>query len=193
MNQIEQEHIFLVGFLDSGNIPLGKRLAEAVRLPFVDSNKVLTSLTNTDPVDMFRTHHPSDIAKLQHQVFQQIAANPPAVVAITDNVPLQESDWNLFSQMGKTIYVQRSAERLYWRLRHDEKQPALLGSHNEERHRRIATLLAEREPTYLRANLVVPCQHEQISDLVNVIKTWLTTQTPGSALATAYYRKEAKT
>lgn len=193
MTELLTEHIFLIGFLDSGNIALGKRLAEAVKLPFVDTNKVLAQLVNTDLLFLYRDIGPEAYAKLQHQAFQKVTAGTPSIVAVTDTTPLHDADWHLFTQTGKTIYIQHTAERLYWRLRFDPKQPALWGTQNEERHQRIAVLLAEREPTYLKANLVVPCKHEQISDLVNVIKTWLTTQTPGSALATSFYRKEAKT
>ncbi len=162
-------HIYLLGFLDSGNITIAKQLAERLQVASTHTTDWIQSKAGTDLVTLHKEKGPDALAQLQREALQTLAQGEPAVITVSDHAPLQELDWEWFRSTGKTVYIQRTAERLYFRLRHDLKQPTLYDVDNKERQVRIEEMLAEREPGYLQADIVVSCTTEEVPDIVNIL------------------------
>lgn len=169
-------HIYLLGFLDSGNITIGKQLAERLQLNYVHTTDWIEQKAGTDLVSLYKEQGPSALTQLQHEALQAIADGSPSVVAVSDHADLTEESLDLFRKTGKTVYVQRTAERLYFRLRHDVKQPRLYDVENKAREERIYAMLEEREPNYLQADIVVNCHTEEVPDILNIIQPQLTSE-----------------
>ncbi len=171
-------HLYLIGFLESGNLTLGKRLAEHRKRPFVDTDTELAEFLGKDLVTAWQEQGVDAFYRHQHDRLRFLTTREiPHVVSVGDNAALQERDWELLKDTGTTVYIQYSAERLYWRLRHDTRRPPLLHTHNKERKALIESMLVEREPAYLQSDLVVPCKHEEVSDITTIITEWLLPQT----------------
>ena len=75
------------------------------------------------------------------------------------------------SELGVSVYIRRSPEQILSRLsphgRH--KRPKFRGLSDEELLAFMHRNLAEREPTYLRADIVVDCEGMDDATLINTI------------------------
>ena len=184
-----QQHVFLLGFPGTGTITIGKQLAERLKLPFREMNRSLTQETQSDLLSLYQTLPPEEYAQRQRTALQKLANDPPAVIAVEDNAPLQEEDWEILA-CGITVYIQRPAERLFWRLHSDRKIPILQAFEGDARKVKIERELAEREPCYLRAHLAIPCLHEEVPDIAGKITEKLDPSSgPSLSVKQAYFDK----
>lgn len=163
------KHVYLVGFPGTGTVTIGKQLAERLKLPFRDLDARMEEAHATGLMALFGQMGREAFGQAASATLQTLAAEAPSVVAVADHVPLSEQDWALIKESGHSVYIQRPAERLYWRLHHDRKLPIFYGIAPEAREGFIAAQLAEREGRYTQADLVVSCYHEEVPDIAKLI------------------------
>lgn len=167
-------HLYLIGFLESGNLTIGKQLAEKMERPFVDAETALAEFLEKDLVTAWRDYGREAFYRHQHDQLNVLASlQEPHVISVGDNAALQDRDWKLLQRTGQTVYIQHTAERLYFRLRHDPNRPPLVQAKNQERKALIEAMLQEREPAYLKSDLVVACKNEEVPDIIKSILAWL--------------------
>ena len=163
------KHVYLVGFPGTGTVAIGKKLCERLALPFFDLDARLEKAHDSDVMALFRQLGRDAFGRATSQMLQTLAAEPPAVVAVADHVPFSDEDWALIKQSGHSIYIQRPAEMLFWRLRHDRKLPIFADIAPEDRKGFIEAQLVEREGRYKEADIVLFCYHEEVPDIAKLI------------------------
>ncbi|MCB9640048.1 MAG: hypothetical protein H6728_04520 [Myxococcales bacterium] len=162
-------HVFLLGFPGTGTVTIGKQLAERLSLPFCDADARIEKSLGKDLLAIYRELGREAFAQTAQQNLKEIAEEGSSVVALADHIPFTEKDWAILEK-GQTVYIQRPAERLVWRLRYDRKLPVFEGVAPDERDSFIESQLVEREPFYKRAQIVLPCYHEEVPDIARLIE-----------------------
>lgn len=101
-------HIILIGFKNVGKTCVAKLLAEALGLPFADSDTVVRELyaarenKNLSCREIMRAHGEEYFRNLEYEATKTVlAAEPPQVVALGGGAPLQERNEILLA--GHTI------------------------------------------------------------------------------------------
>jgi shikimate kinase len=141
--------IVLVGFMGSGKSAVGKRLAARLGYRFEDMDRRIEKRTGR-PIraifeergeEAFREEELREANALAHLDRRVIAAGGGAFARPQTRARLQEG--------ALTVWIRADLETLLRRIRPDGSRP-LAGNHAIMR-----TLLAEREPSYRLADLVV--------------------------------------
>jgi shikimate kinase len=159
--------VALVGLPGAGKSAVGRRLAQRLQLPFVDSDHVIEERIGCSIRDYFEREGEVSFRDLEESVIAELAAAPYGVVATGGGSVLREINRTRLRAQFHVIYLRSSPEDLFRRLRHDVKRPLLqvadpLG--------RLRELYDARDPLYREtAHDVVETGRPTVAMLVNII------------------------
>jgi shikimate kinase len=159
--------VALVGLPGAGKSAIGRRLAQRLQLPFVDSDHVIEERIGCSIRDYFEREGEASFRDLEQSVIAELAAAPHGVVATGGGCVLREANRQALRAGFHVLYLRSLPEDLFRRLRHDVKRPLLqvadpLG--------RLRELHEARDPLYREtAHETVETGRPSISVVVNII------------------------
>lgn len=159
--------VALVGLPGAGKSAVGRRLAQRLQVPFVDSDHVIEDRIGCSIRDYFEREGETSFRDLEEAVIADLSAVPHGVVATGGGSVLRETNRSCLRAQFHVIYLRSSPEDLFRRLRHDVKRPLLqvadpLG--------RLRELYDARDPLYREtAHDVVETGRPTVAMLVNII------------------------
>ena len=146
--------VWLVGMMGAGKSAVGPLLAARLGLPFVDIDRAVEQTAGRSVAALFESEGEAGFRKREREAIEALAGNPE-VVALGGGAAAQPGMADLLVASGRLVYLRARPETLAARLAQDGTRPLLAGLAAEQRLARIRDLLAEREPSYLRACLVL--------------------------------------
>lgn len=151
--------ISLVGFMGCGKSTVARRLAELSGWEFVDLDRRVCEMAGaSDVAEIFATRGEEEFRRLEREAIENLAFAGNAVVATGGGAPCVGDNMERLMALGTTVYLKMSPLALRDRLLHVRVvRPKIAGKNPEELLDYVTTLLAEREPYYSRARVVVDC------------------------------------
>ena len=160
----EVHRVFLVGPMGSGKTTIGKRLAEAMKLTFVDSDHEIEARTGASIPLIFDVEGEEGFRKREAAIIDELTQRPDIVLATGGGAVLREENRRALHERGLVIYVQASIETLLERTARDRNRPLL--QTDDPRATREA-LMAVREPLYREvAHLVIETGNRRLAEVV---------------------------
>lgn len=157
--------IFLVGMMGAGKTTIGRALAQKLRRPFVDTDRVLVERTGVPIATIFEIEGESGFRRRESAVLAEVAAEPGRVVATGGGIVLDPGNREVMRAHGTVVYLRARLESLWERLRQDTTRPLLATA---DPRQKLAQLLEQRDPLYREAaHLVVDTGPQSAANLVN--------------------------
>jgi shikimate kinase len=154
--------IYLVGFMGSGKTTFGKRIAERAGFEFVDTDRFIETQQGMTINEIFAKHGQTAFREMEHNTLIDLQKRNYMVVSTGGGMPCCDENINMMLSGGRVVYLKTSPQTLCRRLiRSRTERPLVKGKTEAELYRYITDKLAEREPFYSRAHIVV--QTEQFS------------------------------
>jgi shikimate kinase len=159
--------VALVGLPGAGKSAVGRRLAQRLQLPFIDSDDLIERRIGCSIRDYFEREGEQSFRDLEQTVIAELAASAQGIVSTGGGSVLREANRVQLRTNFHVIYLHSSPEDLFRRLRHDVKRPLLqvadpLG--------RLHELYSARDPLYREAaHDVVETGRPSVAMLVNII------------------------
>ena len=147
--------IFLIGYMGCGKTTLGSVLAAVMNVPFVDLDDYIEERYEARITTIFKEIGEAGFRQLEKQALHEVA-RLGGIVACGGGTPCIEGNMELMNEMGLTIWLTTSAERIAARLCLPEqkaKRPLIAEKTDEEILEFVKEKLAEREPFYSKAQL----------------------------------------
>jgi len=167
--------IFLIGFMGSGKTTIGRRLAQHIGFEFVDTDRFIEMRQGMTVSEIFAQHGEPAFREMERNVLSDLKKNDYAVVSTGGGLPCYGDNLNVMLSCGKVVYLKTSPQDLARRLiRSHTERPLIKGKTENELQQYIAEKLAEREPFYHRANIVVQTENftmEELLQSLNLMKT----------------------
>jgi shikimate kinase len=159
--------IALVGMPGSGKSSIGRRLAPRLGLPFVDTDAAIEEAAGGMSIaEIFAKHGEAEFRALEARVIARLLEQGPSVIATGGGALLNEGTRALIRDRAVSVWLKAEIPVLMRRVRRKSDRPLLQGKDPETTLRK---LLAEREPLYAEARIVVTSRegpHEAIVDLI---------------------------
>jgi shikimate kinase len=171
----ESRTIALVGLMGAGKSTVGRRLAEKLGRVFYDSDSEIEKAANLSISDIFALHGEEDFRRGEQQVLKRLLAMPPHVLATGGGAYLNAETRELMREHAVTVWLNADLETLWKRVQKRDTRPLLK---RDDAKSVLTNLLAEREPIYSQADLVVHSKDGPHSNTVNAILKALNTWTP---------------
>jgi shikimate kinase len=158
--------IILVGLMGAGKTRVGRRLAERLDLPFVDTDheieaetgKTISELFSHIGEPAFREGERRTIARLMHRPVSIIATGGGAFIDPRTRADMLDS--------GLVVWLRADLDTLVARTARSNKRPLLNGV---DREAKLAELMALRYPVYAEAHLTVDSLHGPVEQTVNAV------------------------
>ena len=121
-------HIILIGFMGSGKRSVGKKLARAMELSFVDTDDLIEEQAHMKITDIFEEYGEEYFRDLETLTLRQLMdAQNRLVIAVGGGLPMRSENRNYLKQLGTVIYLKAEVDTLVERLQGDTSRPMLKG------------------------------------------------------------------
>ena len=160
------KRVILVGYMGCGKSTLGKKLANRLNVPFIDSDEEIEKINQKSIGEIFGTVGESGFREIEKEFISSFNPDEEFVLATGGGLPCYEKNMRLLNELGLTFYLERSAKELVQRLLNAKaKRPLIDGLSNSDLLSYIEDKLSEREEYYRQATFVLS-REEQTVDAI---------------------------
>lgn len=146
-------NIFLIGPMGAGKTTIGRRLAEARGLEFVDSDQEIETRTGVDIAYIFEKEGEDGFRRREKATIAELSARSHIVLATGGGAILDPENRQLLSARGMVVYLHAGIEQQVARTARADNRPLL--QNIPDRREVLERLFAIRDPLY-----------REISDLI---------------------------
>jgi shikimate kinase len=158
---LRRRTLVLVGMMGAGKSSVGKRLAQALDLPFKDADEEIERAAGLTIPDIFALRGEAEFREGERRVIARLLDDPPHVLATGGGAFVNPETRALVKAKAVSIWLKADPEVLARRVGRKDNRPLLRG---KDPRQVLTELLAAREPAYRQADLIVesddgPHQH----------------------------------
>jgi len=178
--QKPQDNIFLVGPMGSGKTTVGRYLAKALKLEFVDSDHVIEQRTGADIPWIFDIEGEPGFRRRERAVIEELTRRHGIVLATGGGAVIDPLNRVDLTAHGVVVFLQASVDKILSRTAASHNRPLLRA---ENPRARVEELLAARDPLYREiADIIINTDRRGVKSTVNLILEHLrqTTGTPAT-------------
>lgn len=146
----------LVGLMGAGKTTVGRRLAQALDLPFVDADAAIADAAGLSIEEIFAVHGECEFRRGERQVIARLLEGPPHVLATGGGAFVNAETRALVKQKATSVWLKAPLEVLMKRVAKRDTRPLL----KEDDPRAVMQkLMDERYPIYAEADLIVETEN----------------------------------
>ncbi len=151
-SQLNAKRVFLCGFMGAGKSTTGQKLAQALSVPFYDTDQVIVETAKKSVANIFTDSGEEKFRELESLAIQKVTAQPPGVVALGGGALMNPENLKLIQQAGSLVYLSAKISTLKNRLSEAGAVRPLIANQSEQQ---MAELLQKREAVYKLADLTI--------------------------------------
>lgn len=167
-------NLYLVGFMGTGKSVIGRKLSELLNYSFIDSDDWIEQREGQPIPEIFQTRGEAYFRSCERDFIESGHPAEATVVSCGGGLIIPEGMVEQVKEKGRLFCLFASPETILKRTQNNPNRPLLQG---EDPEARIRTLMAEREPIYLKAGTLITTDQRPIPEIVNHIKRLYEQQT----------------
>jgi shikimate kinase len=158
--------IILVGLMGAGKTRVGRRLAERLGLPFLDTDQEIEADTGKTISELFA--HIGELAfrEGERRMIARLMGRTASVIATGGGAFMDPRTRAAMLERALVVWLRADLDTLVARTARSNKRPLLQGV---DRAAKLAELMALRYPTYAEAHLTVDSLHGPVEQTVNAV------------------------
>jgi len=156
-------NIVLIGMMGAGKTSVGRRLATALGLPFVDADAEIERAANLTVAEIFSTYGEDHFREGERKVIARLLADGPKVISTGGGAFMNDETRAGIGRLAISIWLKAALPLLMQRVQRKANRPLLSENDPEAVLKR---LLAVREPVYSTADIIVESKDVPHSDIV---------------------------
>ena len=164
-------NINLIGYRGCGKTAVGRKLAEVLQRPFVDSDAVIVERAAASIAEFVAKSGWERFRRLESEVLRDCCQKDGVVLATGGGVVLARENRRLLQKNGVTFWLQASPDTILERLESDPQSLVLrppLSSFDLADEIQVG--LKEREPLYRElADFMIPVDLKNVDEIVQQI------------------------
>jgi shikimate kinase len=162
-----QDNVFLIGPMGSGKTTIGRHLAKALKLEFVDSDHVIEQKTGAAIPWIFDIEGEEGFRRRERAVIEELTRREGIVLATGGGAVLDPHNRADLAAHGVVVFLEASVEKILSRTAKSQNRPLL---QTENPRARVEELLAVRDALYREiADIIVNTDRHGVKSTVNVI------------------------
>lgn len=144
--------IALVGLMGAGKTSVGRRLAEALHLPFRDGDDEVERAAGMTVPEIFELYGETPFREAERRVITRLLNGPPHVLGTGGGAFMDPVTRALMREKALVIWLKADVDVLAKRVARKGNRPLLAG---KDPHAVLTALAEVRYPVYAEADLVV--------------------------------------
>ena len=171
--------ITLVGLMGVGKSSVGRRLANALDLPFKDADVEIEAAAGRSIPDIFAEMGEPAFREGERRVITRLLENPPHVLATGGGAFMNDETRALIKERSISVWLKADLEVLVRRVSRKDSRPLLSGKDPLA----VLTELAEkRYPVYAQADVTVEtgdtAHHVAVDQVIRALTAFLEEKAP---------------
>ncbi len=171
LGRLGRRSIVLVGMMGVGKSSIGRRLGARLGTPFVDADTEIEKAAGMSVADIFAHHGEADFRSGEARVIARLLEGGPQVLATGGGAFMNPNTRDLIGAKGVSIWLKADLDVLLRRINKRKNDRPLLQTADPTET--LRALLAEREPVYAQADLIVHSREAPHDAIVADIMTAL--------------------
>jgi shikimate kinase len=156
--------LVLVGMMGAGKTAVGRRLAAAFGLPFIDADEEIEAAAGCSISDIFALHGEAAFRDGERRVIARLLKQPPSILATGGGAFMDPRIREAISASGISIWLKADLETLWHRVRRRSHRPLLNTPNPKET---LELLMKTRYPVYAEADITVESNEAPLDETVN--------------------------
>lgn len=161
-----EKTIVLIGMMGAGKTCIGRKLAERLGLPFVDADQEIAEAAGCSIPDIFALHGEAAFREGEARVISRLLDDPVHVLATGGGAFMNEKTRAKIHERAISIWLRADIDLLMRRVARRNNRPLL---QQGDPHAVLEALMAEREPVYAHADIVVDSMDGPRDAMVNKV------------------------
>lgn len=182
--------IVLIGLMGAGKTSIGKRLASALNLPFIDADNEIETAAGQRIEEIFAEHGEAYFREGERKVIARLLKSGPQVLATGGGAYMDAETRSRIARAGISIWLRAELPVLLKRVKRRTDRPLL---NNGDPQTIMRKLLRERSPVYAEADLTVDSReapHDTIvTDIIERLEQMLISESDAPAKEAAPKRQ----
>ncbi len=158
--------VVLVGLMGAGKTRVGRKLADRLGLPFLDTDIEIETETGKTVAELFAQIGEPAFREGERRMITRLVRGPLAVIATGGGAFVDPITRETISKHGITVWLRADLDTLVARTGRSQKRPLLQGV---DRAAKLAELMALRYPIYAEAHLTVDSLHGPVENTVEAV------------------------
>jgi shikimate kinase len=158
--------VVLVGLMGAGKSSVGRRLAKALDIPFVDADEEIERAAGCSVEDIFRLYGEAAFRDGEERVIARLLEQGPQVLATGGGAFMNPRTRERVQKAAISVWLRADLDLLVRRTSRRGGRPLL--AHGNPRAT-LERLMAERYPVYDKADMTVDTTDENIERMVERI------------------------
>ncbi|MFN9376742.1 MAG: shikimate kinase [Novosphingobium sp.] len=166
--------VVLVGMMGTGKSSIGRRLAAALHLPFVDADEAIEEAAQLSIAEIFERHGEALFRDGERRVIARLMDGERKVIATGGGAFVNPETRALILSKAITVWLDADIDTLVERTARKDTRPLLKNGNPREI---LTRLREERRPAYAEAPIHIPSgrgpQSRTVARVLKEIDAWL--------------------
>lgn len=147
-----KRNLVFIGLMGAGKSAIGRLTAQALSIPFVDSDHEIERVSRMTISDLFARYGEDEFRALETRVLKRLLRTGPRVVSTGGGAYVNERSRRQIKRGGLTIWLNAELDVLWERVNKRDTRPLLK---TENPKHTLENLMRARYPIYAEADLTV--------------------------------------
>ncbi|UUP17164.1 Shikimate kinase 1 [Nitratireductor thuwali] len=155
--RLGRRSIVFVGLMGAGKTVIGRKVAAALDLPFIDSDHEIERVSRMSVPELFSKYGEAEFRSLERRVLSRLLKQGPQVLSTGGGAFMSERTRKAIARSGVSVWLKADLETLMHRVTKRQNRPLL----NTQDPRAVMQRLMDlRYPVYEQASIVVRTRDE---------------------------------
>lgn len=160
------KNIVLIGFMGVGKTTIGKRASAKLKIDFFDTDEAISRCEKMPVHELLKRKGEKYFEGAQRFAVSTLAQNEGSLISTGGDTVMDPFNLAELKKNGILFWLKASPETIYQNTRYSlAKRPGLAKATLSE----ISQMLAEREPFYKKADVVISVDHDSIDETADAI------------------------
>lgn len=147
-----KRNLVLIGLMGAGKSAIGRLTAQALGIPFIDSDHEIERVSRMSIADLFAAYGEAEFRALETRVIKRLLRSGPRVVSTGGGAYINENTRKHIRRGGLTVWLKADLDVLWERVNKRDTRPLLK---TENPRQTLENLMNARYPIYAEADLTV--------------------------------------
>ncbi|AOF88387.1 shikimate kinase [Sinorhizobium sp. RAC02] len=147
-----KRNLVLIGLMGAGKSAVGRLTAQALGIPFIDSDHEIERVSRMSIADLFAAYGEAEFRALETRVIKRLLRSGPRVVSTGGGAYINENTRKHIRRGGLTVWLKADLDVLWERVNKRDTRPLLK---TENPRQTLENLMNARYPIYAEADLTV--------------------------------------
>jgi shikimate kinase len=161
-NPRQIRNLALIGFMGTGKSSVGRLTAELLHFTFLDTDELIVARAGKSITDIFAQQGEAAFREIEHKVVEELAGRAQTVISTGGGVPVNPANLESLKTHALVVCLWASPEKIWENVRAQTHRPLV---NVADPQARIRTLLAEREPFYREADVLVNTERRSVREV----------------------------